>query len=110
MKCRGPDDRVYAQNTDIQRYIPRGLTLLVTRDGSDKSIDVVTFANRKFTGGIGDEDDEQPNTNDEWKNYFLQPPSEASFVVCTEKVNGEAAHFSGRSVNISTFNSFQISA
>ena len=96
---------MYTRHSDIQANIPRGMTLLVTKpkvgeEGSlgDHCTDVVIFANRKFTGGIGDEDDEQPNTDEEWKKFFLKPSEEASLVASTEKVNGEAAHFSGRCV------------
>lgn len=60
--------------------------------------DIVIYANRKFTGNIGDEDDLQPENNDQWKKYFLKDQEEAQQVVCMEKVNGEAAHFSGRYV------------
>ncbi|KAF2349265.1 hypothetical protein FHG87_019980 [Trinorchestia longiramus] len=103
VKCRGPDDRIYAKNPDIQRYIPRGVTLLCwpcDEDGSSgkDNIDPVIYANRKFTGGIGDEDEEQPNSPDEWKQSFLEAPETASLVVAVEKVNGEAAHIGGRSV------------
>ncbi|XP_018014202.1 uncharacterized protein LOC108671217 [Hyalella azteca] len=101
VKCRGPDDKIYAQNPDIQRFVPRGLTLLCYPGDSNDSaagdiLDPIIYANRKFTGGIGDEDEEQPNSNEEWKQYFLAVPETASLVVAIEKVNGEAAHFSGR--------------
>lgn len=59
--------------------------------------DIVIYANRKFSGDIGDEDDaQQPESNDQWKKYFLKDLEEAQQVVCMKKVNGEAAHFSAR--------------
>ena len=51
------------------------------------------FALRKFTGGMGDEDEDQPEDSKTWMKYFLKPVEKASRVVCTTKANGEAAHF-----------------
>lgn len=71
-----------------------------SKDGSngDPVQDVVIYANRKFTGDIGDEDQTQPESNDQWQKYFLKDQDEACQVVCMKKMNGEAAHFSGRCV------------
>lgn len=73
----------------------------VSKDGNSEGLvqDVVIYANRKFTGDIGDEDDLQPENNDQWQKYFLKDQEEACWVVGMEKVNGEAAHFSGRYVS-----------
>ena len=49
-----------------------------------------------FTGGLGDEDEDQPESNKTWLNYFIQPIDTASEIICTEKANGEAAHLSAR--------------
>lgn len=65
-------------------------------NGSVSWFDVVLYANKKFTGGVGDEDDRQPESSDLWKEYFLQDPDTADQVICMTKLNGEAAHFSGR--------------
>ena len=35
--------------------------------------DNVIFALRKFTGGMGDEDEDQPDSGKTWMNYFLKP-------------------------------------
>ena len=55
----------------------RGNTILYTRDagepGSRAVHDNVIFALRKFTGGMGDEDEDQPDSNKTWMNYFLKP-------------------------------------
>ena len=45
---------------------------------------------------MGDEDEDQPENNQIWLNYFLQPINQAAEIVCTEKANGEAAHLSAR--------------
>lgn len=63
---------------------------------SGSSDDMLVFALKKFTGGMGDEDEDQPESNHVWKDYFLGPLSSVSKVVCTIKENGEAAHMSVR--------------
>lgn len=64
--------------------------------GKEKLFDFAVYANKKFTGGIVDEDDYQPETNDIWREYCLQSPNDATEVVCIEKLNGEAGHFTVR--------------
>ena len=54
------------------------------------------FALRKFTGGMGDEDEDQPENNKVWTDYFLKPLESTSKVICTRKANGEAAHLAIR--------------
>jgi hypothetical protein len=61
--------------------------------------DCVIFALRKFTGGVGDEDENQPQNDLSWKDYFHQPPETAHKVVCTRKVNGEAGHLAARFID-----------
>ncbi|XP_071537269.1 uncharacterized protein [Panulirus ornatus] len=90
-----PDDEIYSEHPNIRRMIPRGTTIM-NLDGSVSWFDVVLYANKKFTGGVGDEDDSQPANNDLWKDFFLQDPDTADQVVCMTKINGKAAHFSGR--------------
>ena len=46
--------------------------------------------------GMGDEDEDQPESNQVWLNYFLEPFENATEIICTEKANGEAAHLSAR--------------
>ena len=46
--------------------------------------------------GMGDEDEDQPESNLVWLNYFLKPIENATQIICTEKANGEAAHLSAR--------------
>lgn len=57
---------------------------------------MVIYGHKKFTGGIGDEDDHQPENNDKWREYFIADYSKATSVVCMDKLNGEAAHISTR--------------
>ena len=40
----------------------------------------MVFALRKFTGGMGDEDEDQPDSNKTWLNYFLKPLGKYSTV------------------------------
>ena len=61
-----------------------------------KYFDLVIYANKKFSGGVGDEDEYQPDDNEDWKKFCLQDLNTASKVVAISKVNGEAAHISGR--------------
>ncbi|KAG0712982.1 hypothetical protein GWK47_017247 [Chionoecetes opilio] len=81
---------------------PRGTSVMELRlEGGEREVvqDTVIYGNRKFTGDIGDEDDDtQPESNGQWKKYFLKDMDEAHQVVCMKKINGDAAHFSGRCV------------
>ncbi|KAK8407039.1 hypothetical protein O3P69_007530 [Scylla paramamosain] len=95
------DDKIYSNNSDIRQKIPRGTTLLDLKKGSGEETiqDVLIYANRKFTGDIGDEDDIQQPESNEWKKYFLKDQEKAKQVVCMKKINGEAAHFSAREID-----------
>lgn len=76
--------------------IPRGFSILETQNG--ELLDVVIYANKKFTGSAGDEDDiHQPNKIEAWKEYFIKDYDSATKLISAEKINGEAAHFSARS-------------
>lgn len=75
------------------------LSLLPLPLAHNKDIqDIVIYANRKFTGDIGDEDKTQPENDGQWQKYFLKDMEETQQIVCMQKMNGEAAHFSGRYV------------
>ncbi|XP_069189945.1 uncharacterized protein [Procambarus clarkii] len=71
VNCYGPDDTIYNNDPEVRKNVPRGVTLLEFKG----QFDLVIFANKKFTGGIGDEDDKQPETNDLWKQYCLEDPT-----------------------------------
>merc|ERR1712115_268328 len=66
------------------------------RTGNSTSLDMVIFALRKFSGGMGDEDEAQPEDGQVWQRYFLRPMDQVEKVVCIVKENGEAAHLSVR--------------
>ncbi|KAK3877623.1 hypothetical protein Pcinc_017658 [Petrolisthes cinctipes] len=91
-----PDDTVYRTNKDIRETIPRGVTVLEIEGQKDIT---VIFGFKKFSGGIGDEDENQPETNDQWREYCTADPDTATKMVCITKLNGEAAHFSGRYID-----------
>lgn len=95
----GPDDRIYNKHADIRMMIPRGTTILQWKSDRSSWSSVVVYGHKKFTGGIGDEDDEQPENNEKWRDYFIANVSEATSVVCMDKLNGEAAHISCRYID-----------
>ncbi|KAK8736795.1 hypothetical protein OTU49_004647, partial [Cherax quadricarinatus] len=88
----GADDEMYNKHAELRKMIPRGATIMEFNNTKD----VVIYANKKFVGGVGDEDEVQPENNDIWKQYCLEDPDTATKVICMEKLNGEAAHFSVR--------------
>ncbi|XP_066951819.1 uncharacterized protein [Macrobrachium rosenbergii] len=75
--------------------IARGTTTMELQ-GKESWHDVIIYANKKFTGCIGDEDNKQPNNDDTWLEYCLEPLENAVKIICMEKLNGDAVHFSGR--------------
>ena len=80
----------------------RGNTILEIKNiapGETVEHDMVVFALKKFTGGMGDEDEDQPEDDHVWQKYFLKPIDQVTRVVCMIKENGEAAHVSVRMLN-----------
>lgn len=73
----------------------RGLNFM-RLTGKEDEFDFAIYANKKFTGGVGDEDDYHSETNDAWKDFCLDSPAKATEVICMNKLNGEAGHFSVR--------------
>ncbi|XP_064082420.1 uncharacterized protein LOC135198610 isoform X2 [Macrobrachium nipponense] len=92
------DDEVYSKNPDVQKMIARGTTTMELQ-GKESWHDVIIYANKKFTGGVGDEDKKQPNNDDTWLEYCLEPLENAVKIICMEKLNGDAVHFSGRYID-----------
>ena len=91
------DDVIYNNCEDIRRRVARGNCVLQLRDGRALCL---THALKKFTGGMGDEDDDSTGGDDStWRRYFLRPLEEAARLVLTRKANGEAAHLSARHVD-----------
>ena len=95
IECKGPDDKVFDRDAAIRAKVARGNCILETDGPDGKEYDFLVFALRKFTGGLGDEDDVDRGKN-EWRKYFLTDIEKAKFVVGTQKANGEAAHLSCR--------------
>ena len=97
--CHGPDDKIYNNNPDIRDKVARGNTVLEIKNTDTGELvehDMVVFALKKFTGGMGDEDEDQPDDDLMWQKYFLKPLESVDRVVCMIKENGEAAHVSVR--------------
>jgi hypothetical protein len=57
--------------------VARGNSVFYLQDLETKcaSHDGIIFALKKFTGGMGDEDETQPDDNFVWMKYFLKPVS-----------------------------------
>ncbi|KAL5022605.1 hypothetical protein ScPMuIL_001760 [Solemya velum] len=97
-KC-GPDDDVYDNNKEIRDRVARGNCFLKIDNGAEKGIRCILQAMRKFTGGLGDDDDREKGDNYTWKKYFTKPFDSAHIVIATKKANGEAAHLSCQLLN-----------
>ena len=75
----GPDDKIYNSNPEIRDKVARGNTVLELHNSKCNSNtnktehDMVVFALKKFTGGMGDEDEEQPEDDLVWQRYFTKP-------------------------------------
>lgn len=95
---RGPDDKVYDANPKFRRRVARGNCVMELRDSQscDTYADCVIFALKKFTGGLGDDDDRDIDDGFKFQKYFVRPIGDANRVICTRKMNGEAAHFAVR--------------
>ncbi|XP_021968652.1 uncharacterized protein LOC110863611 [Folsomia candida] len=96
---KGPDDKLYATSADLRNKVARGNCVLeLQKQGSNEIWYMfLVFALKKFSGGMGDED-ESPGYQNLWQNYFLQTTEHAVKVICTKKANGEAAHFACRNI------------
>ena len=81
-KKREPDDKLYNTHEVLRHKVARGNTILYVHDTEKNllSYHCVVFALRKFTGGMGDEDEDQPDSNKTWLNYFLKPLGKYSTV------------------------------
>jgi len=91
----GPDDFLYDCQQDLREKVARGNCYLeVCERGNDSSVMCVIHAMKKFTGGLGDDDDRTSGSDFVWQRYFTQPFDTAEAIVCTKKQNGEAAHLS----------------
>ncbi|XP_064611084.1 uncharacterized protein LOC135475207 [Liolophura sinensis] len=91
---RGPDDAIFEKNKDIREKVARGNCFLDLSGGPERCMCCVVYAFKKFTGGLGDDDDKEKGDNFTWKKFFTKSLEETDKVVCTRKANGEAAHLS----------------
>jgi len=98
VQSKGPDDEVYDKYEDIRARVARGNTILERNLNGKKEYDLVIYALRKFSGGMGDEDEVERNNSD-WKKYFLVDIDKTEYVVSLQKANGEAAHMSCRFID-----------
>ena len=111
-----PDDIIYKNNREIQKNIPRGLTIFKSNDDDDDDTNntICIYANKKFEGNDIDNDDNDKrittpygsssdNNDDDYSNnnnlniYSLQNVQKYTQKIASiEKINGEAVHFSCR--------------
>lgn len=98
IKSRGPDDRIYDRNEDLRAKIARGNSILEYEENGTVVYKLLIYAFRKFTGGLGDED-EFDRKKEEWKKYFLKDINYSKHVISLQKANGEAAHLSCSWIN-----------
>ncbi|OWA50535.1 hypothetical protein BV898_15048 [Hypsibius exemplaris] len=98
VSSKGPDDKVYDKSEDFRQCVARGNCILEMKNKKtgEYSADCVIFALKKFTGGLGDDDDRDIGDGFKWQKYFTKPITHAERVICTKKMNGEAAHFAVR--------------
>ncbi|KAJ3208952.1 hypothetical protein HDU67_006465 [Dinochytrium kinnereticum] len=98
---RGSDDAVYRSNEEIRRRVARGNTVLTFQFNGESLSCVPIWALKKFTGGIGDEDDfEESNegapigeeSSPVWHRFFTKDPNASTRIVSTMKANGAAGH------------------
>ena len=90
------DDEVYLQNPVIREKVPRGTCLFQLDSAGHDNMCCSVFSLRKFTGGLGDDDDVETADQADWKQYFLEPFESATHFVSMAKANGEAAHLGVR--------------
>ncbi|KAK3086684.1 hypothetical protein FSP39_021920 [Pinctada imbricata] len=93
---RGPDDAIYDSNKAIRQKVARGNSFLEIHGGPEAGVRCVLQAMKKFTGGLGDDDDRDSGDNLAWKKYFSKPIEDAKAIIATKKANGEAGHLSCR--------------
>lgn len=91
---RGPDDEIYDENEELRQKVARGNCFLTLTTPSTTVTYNVIYALKKFTGGLGDDDDRDKGDDFTWKLYFTKPLDDCKLVVSTCKANGEAAHLS----------------
>ncbi|KAK7114049.1 uncharacterized protein [Littorina saxatilis] len=94
VQSRGPDDAIYDKYQKIRQRVARGNCFLHINKGEQRGSRLVLYGLKKFTGGLGDDDDRDRGDNHTWQRYFTKPMDSVSRIVATMKANGEAAHLS----------------
>eukprot|EP01147_Barroeca_monosierra_P009118 gene9118-1419_t len=105
----GPDDHIFLHNKEMlysyhqssiaeNSYKAKSVAPVTVR--GEKCLVPVLQGLRKFTGGLGDDDDVPMNSdveiNQPWKAYFTKPIEFANTIISMDKANGEAAHLACR--------------
>ena len=87
------DDAVYERDEEVRERVARGNCFLqLAADTANEYHECAVQALRKFTGGLGDDDDitDQDDMADDedvaWKRFFLKPIEQAARFVSMEKV------------------------
>ena len=76
---REPDDKIYETHEKIRHLIARGNTLLSFRKDGEDHICFPLYGMKKFTGGMGDDDDQaNGGDNTTWQKFFTQSSDTAS--------------------------------
>ena len=97
VNARQNDDELYMKNEDLRKFLPRGLSIInIMKNNKQFMEQPVIFANRKFFDSDTDLDSKNIKN---MTNYFLEDVIFTSKILAMEKMNGEAAHFSGRRIN-----------
>lgn len=94
------------ENFIVRNKFRYGLYQVTVR--GEKCLVPVLQGLRKFTGGLGDDDDVPMNSdveiNQPWKAYFTKPIEFANTIISMDKANGEAAHLACRWIEVTFIN------
>ncbi|ESO08674.1 hypothetical protein HELRODRAFT_195070, partial [Helobdella robusta] len=90
----GPDDVLFNENADIRRMVARGNCFLKLR--SPEWVVETSHVLRglpKFCEGLGEaEGESKKDEDDKWKDYFTKDIAETSYILSSNKLNGESGH------------------
>ena len=97
------DDDLYDEKEFLRNYIPRGLVILEQNGGNNNDSDdenrkvrMVLNGLGKFTGHEDNDSDASNSSSDSTRlsKYFTASIQATSFMIVTEKANGESGHVS----------------
>ncbi|KAL7648045.1 UNVERIFIED_CONTAM: hypothetical protein RMT77_001662 [Armadillidium vulgare] len=92
------EDMMYKKDKWIRDNVTRGMNFFQLTHNGEKCVDFAIYANKKFMGENGDEDDDRDNKSKTFEKFFLDSPKKATEVICMTKLDGEAGHFSIRKI------------